>query len=239
VTARVTAALDAAVLGARSARSYDLLPEGFAGTKRAHRRVRARDSALVGKILHRQPIDVDPLEYVGVLGLEVPGQPANTLTDRATKLVARRFVLFHFGSECGEAAARDVFAAAVIDNGVAEQSVKPSDHCLAIPQLASPFDALGKRALQQVLGQCTIAHTSLEKREECAVVVHERSEDVRFSGLGVAARIHAMSLPRSSRLSMDALRSATVQTRYAEFAADLCRKMRDWVFESELDFAQS
>ena len=183
------------MLGAGTARSNDLLPERLARSKRADRGVRARDAALIGKLLDRETVNVDPLEDLGVLGLQRPGQSSDTLANGPSNFHRWSLVRLHLGRKSVETTLRGILAATVINDSVTKQSIKPGYGRFSVAQLTRPLNALGKRVLEQVLGDRAVSNPSFEKRKEDAMVVDERRENLGFGFLAVAGEVHALSLP--------------------------------------------
>src|SRR5262245_58421121 len=86
-------AVEAAVLCARSARTDDLLAQRLSCAKDPHGRIPARDAGLDSILLHRDAVDFDTPQRLGVFRLERGGEPGDALANRTLNPVVRIILL--------------------------------------------------------------------------------------------------------------------------------------------------
>ena len=132
------------MLGARPAGAGDLLAQRLSCPKDPHARVARGDALRIRVVLDRDLVDVDAAERVRVLGLERAGELADARTHDVRKLLAAVTGGFELGGELVEAAVRDGLAALVVDHGVAQDPIEPSDD--RVPDLVVPLQAANERS---------------------------------------------------------------------------------------------
>src|SRR3954471_7875732 len=110
---RAARAVEAPVLGARPARSGDLLAQRLPGAKDPHARVAGGNAHGCRVVLDRDLVDFDPAKGVGILGFERVRELGNAGAYDVRELLAAVAGGRQLRGELVEAAVRDSLAALV------------------------------------------------------------------------------------------------------------------------------
>lgn len=171
---------DATVLRAGPAGSGYLPAKRFTGAKNAYGRVALRDPSFFGEVLHRDSVDLDPSQGIGVLRLERLRESGDTTAHLVAEGLARLLRLLDLGSEPGERVVGNLETTVVIDSRVAERSVEPRHDRLAVSQGRELVETTGERLLKDVLRQIAAPHAMLEETQELAMILDENASDLRI-----------------------------------------------------------
>jgi hypothetical protein len=164
------------VLGARPARSGDLLAQRFPRAKNPHPRVAGGDPDRLGVILDRDLVDFNPPKGVGILGLQRIRELGDAGARDVRELLATIAGGLQLGGELVQAAVRDGLAALVIDHRIAQHPIEPPDD--RVLDLVAPVEAADKSLLEDILGDGAVAHTTLDVPEKLSVVRHQLIDDL-------------------------------------------------------------
>lgn len=164
------------MFGAGAAGTAHLLLQGFARSKYANGGIAATDPRLGRVVFHRDPVEFDAQERLRELRLQSGGEVADALAHRSLPLRGRlgRLDLLGEGRELLHVCR---VSAVVIGDTVPEHSVEPGHDGLLVAQRFESSHAAHESLLQDVFGECSVAHTSLEEFQELAVIVHQRGDD--------------------------------------------------------------
>ena len=159
------------MLGARPARSGDLLAQRLARPKDPHARVARRDAHRLGVVLDGDLVDLDPSQGVRILGLEGARKLGDASAYDVRKLRAAVAGSLELGGELVEAAVRDGLTTLVVDHDIPKHPIEPPDH--RVPNLIAPVKASDEGLLDDLFGDGAVANAPLDISEERAVASYQ------------------------------------------------------------------
>ena len=162
------------MLGAGPARASDLLAKRFACAEYTDTSIRWCDARLFGVVFHGFPIDIDSLKHICVFGLERSRESSDATAHHSVKLRILRPRELGLDGERIELSASNLAAPRVIDDRVAENTIKPADRGFA--NLTNMIEAPDERFLNDLLGKRGIVYATLDECEKLAMTGDERRQ---------------------------------------------------------------
>ena len=172
----IAAAVEAAVMGAGSARARHLLSESFSGAKDPYSGVVRRDTGGLGVVLDRYVIDLDAPQGVGVFGFQRIGEPSHARAGNACELLIVVAARFELGGKLLQAPIGGGLPPLVVDDRIAKNPIKPADRGLV--DLAASREPADESVLQNLLGDRPIADPSLDVAQKLAMVFDQEADDL-------------------------------------------------------------
>lgn len=169
----VTVAVEVAMLCAGTTGQQDLAAQSLTGTKDPDCSVIGGHPGFLGKLLHGQPIQLNAPQRLPVLGFEGGDELRDTLANYRPQLRIglRRSCLA--GRPLERSRCRSL-ATVVIDDRVAQQSVKPGDRGFSVAQRLNVLQTPGEGFLENILGEGAVPQAPFEERNKCPMIGHQR-----------------------------------------------------------------
>jgi len=164
------------VVGTGPARTDQLAAEGVPGPEYPYGGVARADPRLDGEVLDRHAVQLDPPKGLTVLRLECLRQNRDATAEGPIGVVVRFVGSLELSGERLQCPAGRAPPPIVVDNGVAEDPVKPWDQCLILA-LRRPTEAPDEGVLEQVLGGVAIPDPTFQVAQESLVVGHQALDD--------------------------------------------------------------
>ncbi len=147
----------------------------------------------LGEVRYRLTVKVDPLKSGPIFRLERPNHCADAGTQIRFNfcLVGQR----SFRRELLVGAAASIIPSVVIDQGVPQHPVEPSDDAFRILDLLALFERARVSRLKNVLGRCRIPNSAREEIEKLRSMLQKlRKGCIRFRGncLNTLLRSHVL-----------------------------------------------
>ena len=187
------------MLGAGAAGAGDLLAQRPARAEHPHASVARGDPRGARVVFDGEALDLHAPEHVGVLGLQGAGELQGAAARDAGQLLIALGIA-GLRREGFEPAELDGAPALVIDDGVSEHPVEPTQR--GLPDLLLVIEAAHEHVLEDLFRQGTAAHPFLDVAEELAVVGHEGLDHrcgLRAAGLFFVLFFHLFLALRIAR----------------------------------------
>ncbi len=130
-----------------------------------HGRVVYGRSGFCGDFADRVVLQIDPFDYVPILGFEVLHDAQHATADLVVQIGWGDMSAFHFLGEGFECSLRGCIVAVVVDDSVPKDAVKPSDYALLVADV-SAIDGFRECILQNVLSGWTRTDPFLKEAEK-------------------------------------------------------------------------